>query len=100
MFCSDLLQKHAGKQGEMAKFLKGSWANMPSFLLKTLTLSTETILSSNSFHKSTTLAQKNFCPIGPFLFLNNLYLCPRVPLLDANSKYLSHCIDSFLVMIL
>src|SRR6218665_3118040 len=46
-----------------------------------MTLSTETVLSSNSFHKSTTLALKNFCPIVPFLFLNNLYLCPRVPLL-------------------
>src|SRR6218665_3969088 len=65
-----------------------------------MTLSTETVLSSNSFHKSTTLALKNFCPIVPFLFLNNLYLCPRVPLLGANSKNLSHCIDSFPVIVL
>src|SRR6218665_172846 len=77
--------------------------NNPIFLvslLKTVTLSTETVLSSNSFHKSTTLALKNFCPNVPFLFLNNLYLCPRVPLLGANSKNLSHCIDSFPVIIL
>src|SRR6218665_4227591 len=73
--------------------------NFPSFLLKAVTLSTETVLSSNSFHKSTTLALKNLCPIVPFLFLNNLYLCPRVPLLGANSKNLSHCIDSFPVII-
>src|SRR6218665_2410949 len=46
----------------------------------------ETVLSSNSFHKSTTLALKNFCPNVPLLFLNNSYLCPRVPLLGANSK--------------
>src|SRR6218665_3971888 len=70
-------------------------ANFPSFLLKAVTLSTETVLSSNSFHKSTTLALKNFCPSVPFLFLNNLYLCPRVTLLGANSKNLSDCIDSF-----
>src|SRR6218665_3703811 len=58
-------------------------------------LSTDTVLSSNAFHKSTTLALKNFCPSVPFLFLNNVYLCPRVTLLGANSKNLSDCIDSF-----
>src|SRR6218665_1898342 len=46
-----------------------------SFLLKAVTVSTKTVLSSNSFHKSTTLALKNFCPNVPFLFLNNMYLC-------------------------
>src|SRR6218665_2609499 len=61
----------------------------PSFLLKAVTLSTDTVLSSNAFHKSTTLALKKFCPSVPFLFLNNLYLCPRVTLLGANSKNLS-----------
>src|SRR6218665_3243131 len=65
-----------------------------------VTLSTDTVRSSNAFHKSTTLALKNFCPSVPFLFLNNLYLCPRVALLGANSKNLSHCIDSFPVIIL
>src|SRR6218665_1254232 len=70
------------------------------FLLKAVTLSTDTILSSNAFHKSTTLVLKNFCPSVRFLFLNNLYLCPRVTLLGANSKNLSDCIDSFPVIIL
>src|SRR6218665_4191834 len=34
--------------------------NFPSFLLKAVTLSTDTVLSSNAFHKSTALALKNF----------------------------------------
>src|SRR6218665_1489876 len=74
-------------------------SNFPSFLLKAATLSTDTVLSSNAFHKSTTLALKNFCHSVPFLFLNNLYLCTRVTLLGANSKNLSHCIDSFPVIL-
>src|SRR6218665_2435481 len=75
-------------------------SQFPSFLLKAVTLSTDTVLSSNAFHKSTTLALQNVCPSVPFLFLNNLYLCPRVTLLVANSKNLSNCIDSFPVIIL
>jgi len=55
--------------------------NFPSILLKAVTLSTETVLSSYSFHKSTTLSLKNFCPNVTLLFLNNLYLCPQVTLL-------------------
>ena len=51
-----------------------------------------TVLSSGPFHKSTTLALKNFCPNAPFGFLNSLYtcMCPRVALLSANSKNLFH----------
>jgi len=54
-----------------------------ALLLKIVTLSDETVLASNSFHKSTTLALKNFYPNVPFLFINtsNVYLCPELPCL-------------------
>src|SRR6218665_1717902 len=71
--------------------------HFPSFLLKAVILPTETVpgLSSNSFHKFTTLALQNFCPNVPFLFLNNLYICPRITLLGANSTNITHCMDSY-----
>jgi len=59
-----------------------------------------TVLSSKSFHKSTTLALKNFCPNASFVFLHNFYLFCQVTLSGANSKNLSHCIDCFPVIIL
>lgn len=41
-----------------------------------LYISGETVLSSKSIHKSTTLALKNLCLNVPFFFLNNLFMCP------------------------
>lgn len=68
---------------------KGSLNSLLS--LKAVAISAATVLSFRSHRKSTTLAPKNnVCPNVPFVFLNNLYPCPRVTLLGANSNNLSH----------
>src|SRR6218665_877409 len=73
--------------------------NFPCFLLKDVTLSSVTVLSSNPSHKSTTLARKDFCPNVSFGFFNNVYFRPRVTLFGANSKNFTRCSTSFPVII-
>src|SRR6218665_507096 len=58
------------------------------YLLRAVTLSTATVVSSSPFRNFTitTLALKNCCLKKGFL--NSLYLCPRIVMFGANSKNL------------
>src|SRR6218665_4174092 len=70
--------------------------------------STEAVLPSKPFSKSTHLALENFCPDVLFCFLNTglhvpivyTYLCSRFASFGTNTKNLSDCSASFPLIIL